>query len=55
MGRKSLQELEQEQLLNDSEFAEILSDSYSLLNKNEKNEIALSLYKFTKLMFDNIN
>jgi len=45
MGRKSLQELQQKQLLDNTELEECLSEEYVLLNKEQKNELALSLFQ----------
>lgn len=52
MGRKSNQELQQKQLLDNKELAEHLSKEYIDLNDVQKNELALSIYQFTKLIFD---
>lgn len=53
MGRKSIQELQQ-QLLDNSELTEHLSEEFNVLNEKQKNELALSLYQFTKLIYDSI-
>ena len=52
MGRKTNQELQQKQLLDNNELAEYLSKEFIDLNEVQKNELALSLYQFTKLIFD---
>lgn len=52
MGRKSFQELKQSQLLNNNELKEHLSGEFISLNEEQKNELALSLYQFTKLIHD---
>ena len=54
MGRKSVQELQEKQLLNKSEILECLPDSLTSFKDNEINEFAFSLYQFTKLIYDNI-
>jgi hypothetical protein len=54
MGRKSKQELQEELLLNKSEILECLTDSLEVLQKNQDDEFSLSLYQFTKLIYDNI-
>ncbi|WP_339915899.1 hypothetical protein [Yeosuana marina] len=54
MGRKSNQELQETQLLSKSEILECLPDSHQVLQKNQDDEFALSLYQFTKLIYDNI-
>ena len=54
MGRKSKQELQETQLLSKSEVLECLPDSYQNLQKSRDDEFALSLYQFTKLIYDNI-
>jgi hypothetical protein len=52
MGRKSLQEIQQKQLLDKNELAGFLSKEFIDLNEAQKNELALSIYQFTKLIFD---
>lgn len=52
MGRKSFQELQQKQLLDNNELEEHLSKEFIDLNEEQKNELALSIYQFTKLIFD---
>ena len=52
MGRKSFQELKQSQLLNSDELEENLSNEFINLNEEQKNELALSLYQFAKLIYD---
>lgn len=54
MGRKSKQELQQTQLLIKSEILECLPDSFKGFQSNQDDEFALSLYQFTKLIYDNI-
>jgi hypothetical protein len=54
MGRKSLQELRQQQFLDNTELHEQLSKEFIVLNEKQKNEIALSLYQFTKLIYDSV-
>ena len=52
MGRKSNQELQQKQFLDNNELTEYLSKEYIDLNEAHKNELVLSIYQFTKLIFD---
>jgi len=52
MGRKSNQELQQKQLLDNNELEDYLSKKFIDLNQAQKNELALSIYQFTKLIFD---
>lgn len=54
MGRKSNQEFQKNQLLDNSELEECISKEYSVLSKEHKNELALSLYQFTKLIYDSL-
>lgn len=54
MGRKSIQELHEKQLLNKSEIIECLTDSSSLYQVKDYEEFAFTLYQFTKLIYDNI-
>jgi hypothetical protein len=54
MGRKSLQELQQKQLLDNGELEEHLLEEFIVLNEKQKNELALSLYQFTKLFYDSV-
>ncbi|MCB0463282.1 MAG: hypothetical protein KDC81_11315 [Flavobacteriaceae bacterium] len=52
MGRKSFQEIQQKQLLDNNDLEEHLSKEFIDLNEAQKNELALSIYQFTKLIFD---
>ena len=54
MGRKSFQELQENQILTESEILECLPESLTSLEGIEINEFAFSLYQFTKLIYDNI-
>jgi hypothetical protein len=54
MGRKSNQELQQKQLLDINELEDYLSKEFIDLNKAQKNELALSIYQFTKLIFNSV-
>lgn len=54
MGRQSLQELQQKQLLDNAEIEECFSKEYSELSEEQKNELSLSLYQFTKLIYDSV-
>ncbi|WP_431136944.1 hypothetical protein [Psychroserpens mesophilus] len=54
MGRKSLQELQRQQLLDNTELEEHLSVKFNELNEEQKNELALSLYQITKLIYDSV-
>ncbi|MFD2917259.1 hypothetical protein [Psychroserpens luteus] len=54
MGRQSLQELQQKQLLDNTELDECLSIEHSIANEEQKHELALSLYQFTKLVYDSV-
>jgi hypothetical protein len=53
MGRKSFQELQESQLLSNSELLDYLSDSLNPSKKNKVEEFAFNLYQFTKLIYDN--
>ncbi len=52
MGRKSFQELNQSQLLNNNELEEYLPSEFNSMSDEQKNELALSLYQFAKLIYD---
>ena len=54
MGQKSLQELQQKQLLDNTELEKHLSEEFKTLNQERKADIALSLYQFTKLIYDSV-
>lgn len=54
MGRKSNQELQQKQLLDNNELADCLSEEFIDLNQAQKNELALSIYQFAKLIYDSV-
>lgn len=55
MGRKSNQELQQQKLLDNSLLEKHLSNEFIMLTDEQKHEIALSLYQFTKLIYDAAN
>jgi hypothetical protein len=55
MGRKSKLVLQENQLLNDSEIIEVLSETNINMTEKERQEFKLSLYQFAKLIFDNQN
>ena len=52
MGRKSIQEVPEEYLLNNDELDKVLQNKLIDLNEIQTNELALSLYQFTRLIFD---
>lgn len=54
MGRKSKQELQERQLLTESEIKECLTDSNKVHQKNLNDDFAFNLYLFTKLIYNNI-
>lgn len=54
MGRKSKQKLQEIQLLSNSEILECLPNSIATIQKNLDTEFALSLFEFTKLIYNNI-
>ncbi len=54
MGRKSKQELQEKQLLNESEIKEYLPESFKEFHNIENYEFAFNLYQFTRLIYDNI-
>ncbi len=54
MGRKSKQELQERQLLTESEIKECLNDAYKVDLKNLNDDFAFNLYQFTKLIYNNI-
>jgi|TARA_B110000967_G_scaffold4418_1_gene4421 hypothetical protein len=54
MGRKSKQELQERQLLTESEIEECFTDSIKELQKNQDDEFAFNLYQFTSLIYNNI-
>ncbi|GAA4279678.1 hypothetical protein [Gaetbulibacter aestuarii] len=54
MGRKSKQELQENQPLDKKEIIECLKESQIDLNKINTDEFAMNIYQFTKLFYDNI-
>ena len=52
MGLKPIRELQQKQLLNNDELEKYFSSEFCELTDFEKSEIAISIFKFTKLIFD---
>ena len=54
MGRKSKQELQERQLLTETEIKECFTDSIKELQKNQDDEFAFNLYQFTSLIYNNI-
>ena len=54
MGRKSKQELKQNQFLTKNEIVDYLNDSELDLDEINTETFAMSLYQFTKLIYDNI-
>jgi hypothetical protein len=53
MGRKSKLKLQEAQLIEEQELTKCLGDIFSSLNNHEKHDFALSLFQFTKLIYDN--
>jgi hypothetical protein len=55
MGRKSIQDKKDNQILTPKEFEKILGKDYTSLNDEQKSDIALHLYQFTKLFVESLN
>ena len=51
MGRKTKKELEEQLLLTEAELIEILGDKIKTLQKTEIDELSLSLYQITSLIY----
>jgi|TARA_B110000967_G_C18443528_1_gene344350 hypothetical protein len=54
MGRKPKQELQERQLLTESEIKECFTNSIKELQKNQNDDFAFNLYLFTNLIYNNI-
>jgi hypothetical protein len=54
MGRKSKQELQERQLLTETEIKECFTDAIKALQKDKYDEFAFNLYQFTSLIYNNI-
>jgi hypothetical protein len=52
MKQKEIRNKEHNQILTEEEFENILGEKYAKLSVNKKNDIALSLYQFTKLIVE---
>jgi hypothetical protein len=55
MSRKKDSKGEFNQTLSNEEFEAILGKDYTELNDNQKNDIALSLFQFTKIFVENMD
>jgi hypothetical protein len=55
MSRKKDSKGEFNQTLSHEEFEAILGKDYTELNDNQKNDIALSLFQFTKIFVENMD
>ena len=54
MGRKKQSELNDSIILNDSELTKILGEKFKNLSQEQKDELALSLYQFTSLIYEEV-
>ena len=53
-GRNSKQELQERQLLTETEIKECFTDAIKALQKDKYDEFAFNLYQFTSLIYNNI-